>query len=55
MTMTLKISDIAAFFPLLLLLLGLGFTVVIDPYIRREHRRVMLVIAALCLTLVAQN
>ena len=41
--------------PLLLLLLGLAFTVGIDPYIRREHRRTMLVIAALCLTLIAQN
>ena len=41
--------------PLLLLLLGLAFTVGIDPYIRREHRRTMLVIAVLCLTLIAQN
>lgn len=29
----------------LLLLLGLSITVVIDPYIRREHRRVMPIIA----------
>ena len=41
--------------PLFLLLLGLGFTVAIDPYIRRGHRRTMLVIAVLCLTLIAQN
>ena len=41
-------STLAVLFPLLLLLLGLAFTVVIDPYIRREHRRTMLVITALC-------
>ena len=42
-------------FPLLLLLLGLAFTVLIDPYIRREHRRIMLIIVVLCLSLVGQN
>ena len=39
----------------LLLLLGLGYVVTIDPYIRRQQRRVMLVIVALCLTLIVQN
>ncbi|MBR1456634.1 MAG: histidine kinase [Oscillospiraceae bacterium] len=53
--MTMNISTLAALFPLLLLLLGLTFTVVIDPYIRREHRHIMLLIAALCLTHIAQN
>ncbi len=53
--MTMHISTLAALFPLLLLLVGLTFIVGIDPYIRREHRRTMLVIAALCLTLIAQN
>ena len=53
--MAMDISTLAVLFPLLLLLLGLAFIVGIDPYIRREHRRTMLVIAALCLTLIAQN
>ena len=53
--MAMDISTLAVLFPLLLLLLGLAFVVWIDPYIRREHRRTMLIIAALCLTLIAQN
>ena len=40
----------AVLFPLLLLLFGLGFTVMIDPYIRREQRNILLIIAALCLS-----
>ena len=53
--MTTQIGTLAILAPLLLFLLGLAFTVVIDPYIRREHRRILLIIAALCLTLIAQN
>ena len=53
--MAMDLGTLAVLFPLLLLLLGLAFIVGIDPYIRREHRRTMLVIAALCLTLIAQN
>ena len=45
------ISTLAVLFPLLLLLLGLAFIVGIDPYIRRA----MLIIVALCLTLIVQN
>ena len=41
--------------PLLLVLTGLAFTVIIDSYIKRIHRRIMLVVIALCLSLVAQN
>ena len=41
--------------PLLLLLLGLVVTVVIDPYITRKNRRVMLVVVGLCLSLIVQN
>lgn len=48
-------SIMAVLFPLLLLLFGIGFTVLIDPYIRREHRRIMFIISVLCLTLIAQN
>ena len=41
--------------PPVILLLGLAFTVIRDPYIRRDHKRVMLVIIALVLCLMAQN
>ena len=53
--MGMDMGTLAVLFPLLLLLLGLAFIVGIDPYIRREHRRTMLVIVVLCLTLIAQN
>jgi len=53
--MTMDFKTLAVLFPLILLLLGLAFTVVIDPYIRREHRRTMLLISVLCLTLIIQN
>ena len=53
--MILDFNTLAVLFPLLLLLLGLGFTVVIDPYIRREHRRIMLIIVLLSFSLAAQN
>ena len=53
--MILDFGTLAVLFPLLLLLFGLGFTVTIDPYIQREHRRIMLVIVVLCLSLIAQN
>lgn len=53
--MAMDLGTLAVLFPLLLLLLGLAFIVWIDPYIRRAHRRAMLIIAALCLTLIAQN
>ena len=49
------IGVLAVLFPLLFLLFGLGFTVVIDPYIKREHRRIMLIIVVLSLSLIAQN
>ncbi|MBP0969705.1 MAG: hypothetical protein J5744_06110 [Oscillospiraceae bacterium] len=53
--MTADISTLAVLFSLLFLLLGLGFTVVIDPYIRKSHRRIMLIIVALSLSLIGQN
>lgn len=40
---------------ILFLLLGLAFTVFNDPYIRREHRKILLLIDALCASLVIQN
>ena len=37
------------------MLFGLIFSVLADSYIRRDQRRIMLVIAVLCLSLIAQN
>ena len=37
------------------MLIGLASTVMHDPYISREHRRVMLVITLLCACLIVQN
>lgn len=53
--MTMNLTTLSILAPLLLLLLVLGVTVVIDPYIQRQNRRIMLVIVALCLSLIAQN
>ena len=39
----------------LFLLLGLMFTIYNDPYIRREHRKTLLLIGFLCASLVVQN
>lgn len=55
MRVTMNLTTLSILAPLLLLLLGLGVTVVIDPYIQRQNRRIMLVIVALCLSLIAQN
>ena len=41
--------------PLLFLLTGLAIIVAIDPYISKEHRRVMELIIILSVTLVVQN
>ena len=53
--MTMDPGTLAVLFPLLFLLLGLGFTVGIDPNLRREQRGVMLLIIALSLSLIVQN
>ena len=53
--MSLDTNMLAVLFPLLFLFFGLGFTVVIDPYIRREHRSIMLIIIVLSFSLVVQN
>ena len=53
--MTMDSRTLAMLAPLLLLLIGLGFTVWVDPYIGRERRRVMLLIAVLSLSLIVQN
>lgn len=41
--------------PLLLQLIGVTFAVQIDPYIRKEQRRIMLLIVALLLSLIVQD
>ena len=53
--MTLDLGTLAVLFPLLLLLLGLGVTVAIDPYIQRKQRNIMLLIVVLSLSLIVQN
>ena len=53
--MTMDLGTLSILLPMLFLLLGLGFTVVIDPYIQQKHRRIMLLIVVLCLSLIAQN
>ena len=53
--MTMDFGTLAILLPMLFLLLGLGFTVVIDPYIRQKQRRIMLLIILLCLSLIVQN
>jgi len=49
--MTMNLEALSELFPLLLLLLGLGFTVMIDPYIQRMQRRIVLLIVVLCLSM----
>ena len=53
--MGLDVNTLAVLFAVLLLLLGLGFTMGMDPYIGREQRKILLVIAALSFSLVIQN
>ena len=50
-----NISVLSEAFPLLLLLIGLSFTVLIDPYLKKNNRRVMLIVIALCFVLIVQN
>ena len=49
------LGTLAVLFPALFLLLGLGCTVIIDPYIQRRQRQIMLIITALSLSLIGQN
>ena len=53
--MTMDLGQLPVLFSLFILLFGLGFTVVADPYIRRKQRYIMLTILALCLSLIVQN
>ena len=53
--MIMDLGTLAILFPMLFLLLGLGFIVVIDPYIQQKQRRIMLLIIVLCLSLIVQN
>ncbi|MBR1692164.1 MAG: histidine kinase [Lachnospiraceae bacterium] len=41
--------------PLILQMIGLTFAVLIDPYIRREHRIIMVIIVAMIFSLIVQN
>ena len=53
--MTWNSSTAALLFIMCFLLLGLTFTVLADPYIRRKHRNVMLIIVVLSAMLIVQN
>ena len=53
--MTVTVSIRALLAPLLLMLFGLILTVLADSYIRKDHRRIILIISALCLSLIVQN
>ena len=48
-------TDLLTLLPLLLQLVGLTCAVLIDPYIRRKHRKIMGVIIALLFSLLMQN
>ena len=50
-----EVRTVIALAPFLLILTGLAFTVMIDLYIRRSHRRIMLLIVALTVCVVLQN
>ncbi len=49
------VTDISIILPCVTLTVMLAFFVLTDAYIGRDHRRVMLIICALMLTLIAQN
>lgn len=49
------INLLAMLIPLLLQLAGMTFAVLVDSYISKQHKRAMLVIAVLVLSLIAQN
>ena len=46
---------VSAIVPLLIVLIGLALAVIVDPYINRRHRKVMLVIVALTVYLVLRD
>ena len=48
-------ASVSFLFFILFLLAGLAFTVFSDPYIRREHRKSLLLIIGLCASLAVQN
>lgn len=48
-------SNAVILMALFLQLMGLTFAVVIDPYIRKRHRKIMLLIVAVVFSLIAQN
>lgn len=49
------INHLAMILPLLLQLVGIVFAVLVDMYISKKHKKIMLVIAFLALSLIAQN
>ena len=54
--LTQEVSDhLAMIIPLLLQLAGLTFAVLVDSYISRKHRKVMMFIVLLVISLIVQN
>lgn len=53
--MTWNLNTMALLVPLCFLLIGLTVTVLIDPYISRKHRLVMMIIVGLSVSLIVQN
>ncbi len=47
--------EMIAYVPVLLLLVGMSLTVLVDSYISKKHRRIMLIIIALIFSLVVQD
>ena len=52
---TVPAAHIVLLLPLLLQLVGLAFAVLIDPYIEKKHRSVMLIVVAFVFSLIAQD
>ena len=48
-------SEYIILIPLLLQIVGLGIAVGVDPYIEKHHKKIMLLIVVLVLSLVVQN
>ena len=53
--MSMDFSTSAVLYILILLLVGMGFAVILDSYIRKENRDILINILILCATLIVQN
>ncbi|MBQ9329155.1 MAG: histidine kinase [Solobacterium sp.] len=53
--MTITIQNSSVLFALMLIIVGMVFTVMVDPYISRKYRNIILIIIALSVLLIIQN